>query len=67
MVDGTNREIHFLNLDNINLFSLFFSSIVLSFYSPGQVDELVKVLSWNTKAVGLIPGQDTYKNQPMNA
>lgn len=33
----------------------------------GQIGQLVRVLSQNSKVVGLIPGQDTYKSQPMNA
>ena len=27
----------------------------------------VRFLAWYTKATGSIPGQGTYKNQPMNA
>ena len=34
---------------------------------PGWVAELVGALSQCTKVVGLIPGQGTYENQPMNA
>ena len=32
----------------------------------GRVAKLVRVLSLNTKAVGSVSGQGTYKNQPMN-
>ena len=35
--------------------------------SPGWVAQLVRVLSQYAKVVGLISGQGTYKNQPMNA
>ena len=34
---------------------------------PGQVAQLVRASSWYTMVVGSIPGQGTYKNQPMNA
>ena len=33
----------------------------------GQVAQLVKVLFQYVKVAGSIPGQGTYKNQPMNA
>ena len=35
--------------------------------SPGQVAQLVKVLSQYAKVADSIPGQGTYKNQPKNA
>ena len=34
---------------------------------PGPVAQLVRVSTQYAKVVGSIPGQDTYKNQPMNA
>ena len=34
---------------------------------PGWVAQLVRASSQYAKVVGLIPGQDTYKNQPTNA
>ena len=34
---------------------------------PDQVLQLVRPLSWFVKVVCLIPGQGTYKKQPMNA
>ena len=34
---------------------------------PGRVGLLVRTWSRYTKVVGSIPGQGTYKNQPMNA
>ena len=34
---------------------------------PGQVVQLVGVLSQHTKVAGSISGQGTYKKQPMNA
>ena len=34
---------------------------------PGQVAQLVRALSGYAKVAGSIPGQGTYKNQPMNA
>ena len=33
--------------------------------SPGQIAQSVGASSRYAKAAGLIPGQDTYKNQPM--
>ena len=33
---------------------------------PGQVAHLVTASSWYAKFAGSIPGQGTYKNQPMN-
>lgn len=35
-------------------------------YSPGQAAQLVKTLSLYIKTEGVIPGQDTYKNQRAN-
>ena len=35
--------------------------------SPGQVAQLVGASPWYTKVEGSIPGQGTYKNEPMNA
>ena len=35
--------------------------------SPGQVAQSVRVLPQYTKVVGMIPGQGTYKRQPLNA
>ena len=35
--------------------------------SLSRVAELVRASSCYVKAVGLIPGQGTYKNQPINA
>ena len=32
---------------------------------PGQIAQLVRALSQYAKVVGLIPGQGTYKKQPM--
>ena len=32
-----------------------------------QVAQLIRMLSQHAKVVGLIPGQGTYKNQPINA
>ena len=32
-----------------------------------QVAQLDRALSWYAKTAGSIPGQDTYKNQPMTA
>ena len=34
---------------------------------PGWVAQLVRALPPYAKVAGLIPGQDTYKNQAMNA
>ena len=34
---------------------------------PGRVSQLVRASSWYTKVAGLIPGQGTYKNQPVSA
>ena len=34
--------------------------------SPGEVIQLVRASSRYAKFVGLIPGQGTHKNQPMN-
>ena len=34
---------------------------------PGLVAQLVRAPFWYVKVVGSIPGQGTYKNQPMNA
>ena len=31
------------------------------------VAQWVRASSWHTKVVGLIPGQDTYKKQPVSA
>ena len=33
---------------------------------PGWVAQLLGALSQQAKVAGLIPGQGTYKNQPMN-
>ena len=41
--------------------------IILLRQSPGQVAQLVRASSQNTKVEGSIPGQGTYKTQPMNA
>ena len=41
--------------------------IILLRQSPGQVAQLVRASSQNTKVEGSIPGQGTYKNQPMSA
>ena len=38
-----------------------------TFLGPGWVAHLVRAWSQCTKVSGSIPGQDTYKNQPMNA
>lgn len=35
--------------------------------SPGWIVQLVRALSQYSNAVGLIPGQSMYKNQPVNA
>ena len=35
--------------------------------SPSWVAQLVRASSWYTEVVGSIPGQGTYKSQPMNA
>ena len=36
-------------------------------WGPGWVAQLVRALSRYAKVVGLIPGQGTYRNQPVNA
>ena len=33
---------------------------------PGQVAQLIRALSWYAKVAGSIPGQGTFKNQPMS-
>ena len=38
-----------------------------SYRSPGRIVPLVRASSQYAKAVGSIPGQDTYENQPKNA
>ena len=47
-----------------SVFNLLFKSVRLC---PGQVAQLVGVLSPYTRVPGSIPGQGTYKNQPMSA
>ena len=54
-----------LPFSSLELFSDFISKI--EFKGPGWVGQLVRVLSRNTKVVGLVPGHGTYKNQPMNS
>ena len=47
--------------------SYFDKSLLKVIALPGQVAQLVRALSWYAKVAGSIPGQGTYKNQPMNA
>ena len=42
-------------------------SLNLRSTGPGHVAQLVRALSRYAKVLGLIPGQGTYENQPMNA
>ena len=46
---------------------LGFNHFWQEYYSPGQVAQLVRVLSHYTKVEGSILSQGTYKYQPMNA
>ena len=41
--------------------------IKIAMRGPGQVAQLVRALSRYIKVAGSIPGQGTYKKQPVNA
>ena len=41
--------------------------LTVNSYGPGPVAQLVRASSRYTKVAGSIPGQSTYKKQPMNA
>ena len=51
--------------------SLLYSDWVFStentYLGPGWIAQLVRASLRYAKVAGSIPGQDTYKNQPMNA
>ena len=46
---------------------LLFSYVGQKAVQPWLVAQLVRTLSQYAKIMSSIPGQDTYKNQPMNA
>ena len=54
-------------LNKLEIEGFVFGLIKTCDSGPGQVAQLVKASSPNSKVAGSIPGQGTYKEQPLNA